>query len=286
MKKAILYLAIILSGGICSLKAQSFDPQTRWIYCQDLFSEGDKCTIEHFENSTMVNDTMKAEYVKQDVRVQVAQFGKEVWIDGKKAYDFGLQPGQNIELQYLNDEYVVATIDSVKILPVFGKSRTVQYATVAGKGVFVFVEGLGTLNHWNENSDLESMTYTFLQDLLWFIVDPPKELNYLDLEARIFGPISTNDCESCSQAVSNKDSELSQLAFQQFPDQNMIAVTGLSEPSIFRVYNVKGQLLQQLQSQQAEVNISTSAFRTGIYYLKVSGKETGKERSFQFVNID
>ncbi|MCB0647987.1 MAG: T9SS type A sorting domain-containing protein [Saprospiraceae bacterium] len=284
MKKAILFLVIIFSGGAFSLNAQSFDPETKWYFCQDLFQDRYKCTMEHFESSFSSNDTLVSIFKQSDVKLPVKQHGKKVWIDGELAYDFGLSAGDSIKLGFGESDLKKAVIESVEVVSIFGEPRTVQFVSILNYRDLIFVEGLGTVNEWSPDLDLEKVSYNFLQNTALLKVDPPKELNYLSLDEKLVGPFENSPCESCSQLVSNEELTLPTVDPKaQFYD-NTLRVTGLSANCRLSLYNASGQLLIQKNTQSETEEISVNGISAGQYLLRID-QRNGKGNTLKVIKF-
>ncbi|MBK8393461.1 MAG: hypothetical protein IPL23_31205 [Saprospiraceae bacterium] len=75
------------------------------------------------------NDTMYGLYVDFDEEHEIKQFGKKVWFDGLKIYDFDLKVGDSLTIQNYDGSIEKYLIDSIQTKFIYGKTRTVQYAS-------------------------------------------------------------------------------------------------------------------------------------------------------------
>ncbi|MBK8632267.1 MAG: T9SS type A sorting domain-containing protein [Saprospiraceae bacterium] len=67
---------------------------------------------------------------------------------------------------------------------------------------------------------------------------------------------------------------------------DFLSVSGNTSLSIFQLFNASGQLLQNIKSDQAEVEISLSNQNVGFYFLKIVNMENGKVSTLRFVKGD
>ncbi len=259
-KRIYSFFLMLFFGITCS--AQVFDFDTQWYYCQAGFvNETERCSMADLQYTETKNDTLYGVFIDQSKRHEVKQFGKKVWFDGLKIYDFDLKVGDSLTIQNYDDSIEKYLIDSIQTKFIYGKTRTVQYASS-----FVIMEGVGTENHLNPNS------FFFNQFEATIIADPSRMLQYLKYEDE-FVALEPEACTACDALVTNLvHTETIKLNIYPNPVSDRLYLNGVSGEN-FAIYDQLGKLLvkQKLSEQNG---IDVSSLLPGVYVLLIDDSMT------------
>lgn len=280
MIKSLLFLTLLLLFNIIPLDAQVFDPETEWYYCSIYFPpNAESCNMSKLENQRWENDTLKCDFYGG----LLVQNGRKVWVNENLWYDFDLGVGDT--LFWTSFEMAV---DSVKTKFIFGKARNVQFGTIGSNpNPKALVEGLGALEYYFDDESFEKYSYFLDPDLAYtFVIDPKPVLKYIFVDQNLHGPIGDLECESCEKLVSNIEQTFSTPNYDIQISNDLMIISGLKGPNTFQLFNVAGQLLQSIKSDQAYVEVNLSNQNAGVYFLRIVNMENGKVSTLRFVKGD
>ena len=281
MMRLILLFILILFFRIINVKAQVFDPQTEWYYCSIYFPPyPESCFIEKLQNTRWEKDTLKAEYFGGSL----SQYGRQVWFEGYKWYDFDLKVGDTL----FWSEYSEMVIDSLKTIDIFDKNRSVQFGHMSSSWFpIVLVEGIGALEFYFNAESFHKYSYFIDPNLAYtFIVDPKPILNYLKVDQTLYRLLGDVNCESCDKLVPNQEISHQESSYDVEFSNDLLSISGLTGPSIIQFFNTSGQLLQNIEKADVEVEISLSNQNAGVYFLRIVNMENGKVSTLRFVKSD
>ena len=281
MMRLILLFILILFFRIINVKAQVFDPQTEWYYCSIYFPPyPESCFIEKLQNTRWEKDTLKAEYFGGSL----SQYGRQVWFEGYKWFDFDLKVGDTL----FWSEYSEMVIDSLKTIDIFDKNRRVQFGHMSSSWFpIVLVEGIGALEFYFNAESFHKYSYFIDPNLAYtFVIDPKPVLKYIFVDQNLHGPIGDLECESCEKLVSNIEQTFSTPNYDIQISNDLMIISGLKGPNTFQLFNVAGQLLQSIKSDQAYVEVNLSNQNAGVYFLRILTLENGKVSTLRFVKGD
>ncbi len=254
-KRIYLFFLMLFFGITCS--AQVFDFDTQWYYCQARFvNETERCSMAELKYIETKNDTMYGLYVDFDEEHEIKQFGKKVWFDGLKIYDFDLNVGDSLTIQNNNNSPDRYLIDSIQTKFIYGKTRIVQYAED-----FVIIEGIGTSRNLSHNS------FFFNQFELFYIADPARMLQYLKYDNELVA-LEPEACTACDALVTNLvHTETIKLNIYPNPVSDRLYLNGVSGENV-AIYDQLGKLLvkQKLSEQNG---IDVSSLLPGAYVLLI-----------------
>ena len=259
-KRIYSFFLMLFFGITCS--AQVFDFDTQWYYCQARFvNETERCSMAELKYIETKNDTMYGLYVDFDEEHEIKQFGKKVWFDGVKIYDFDLKVGDSLTIQNYDGSIEKYLIDSIQTKFIYGKTRSVQYASS-----FVIMEGVGTENHLNPNS------FFFNQFEATIIADPSRMLQFLKYEDELVA-LEPEACTACDALVTNLvHPETIKLNIYPNPVSDRLYLNGVSGEN-FAIYDQHGKLL--LKQKLSEQNgIDVSSLLPGVYVLLIDDNMT------------
>ncbi len=277
MRSIILFFILVLSFNIPKTEAQVFGPDMEWIYCSIYFPPNpESCFIDQLQDVILEGDTMKAKYYGIDV----LQFGKEVWVDSEKRYDFALKPDDSLTWQ----DFTVK-IDSVQTRLLFDKNRVVQYCHSDELPFpIVLVEGLGALEYYIDETSLSTKSYFFDPNLAYtYVVDPKPVMKCIRIQQKLFGPFEDLDCHSCEQLVSTVEKPSLSNHYKLEVTGDRIEISGFEQAALIQFFTTSGQLVKSMEIFDYSVEIDASSFPVGLYMIRICNKSNGKTAILKFV---
>ena len=288
MMRLILLFILILFFRIINVKAQVFDPQTEWYYCQTGFPpDGERCHIFDFDQvSGDPQDTLVATFKSIFGALRVKQHDQKVWINDTLNYDFGRNLNDTFFIRDFFEDLDWYVLDSIKVKSLFGRDRIVQFIS-NNDDKKVMVEGLGTAVFFDEER-LEEIDYFFDPGIVKvnFIADPALSFSYFNDGQNKIATFPNKGCETCDKVVMIEEVTQITPQYDLKIANELLTISGLTGPSIIQLYNTSGQLLQNIEKVDAEVEISLSNQNAGVYFLRIVNMENGKVSTLRFVKSD
>lgn len=284
-----LFLVLcFLYGNSEKLKAQVFDPETKWYYCVAAFPPNDeRCAVLGFGGPGIQNqDTLSLLFDTMYASLHVVQIGKKVWLDSVLNYDFGLSTGDSLELRHLQTETATYHVDSVGSAHLFGRERIIQFVS-RDYFMMVLVEGIGAAAQL-PGVGLDNLNYFLDPGMVWpnLVTDPGLFLSYVYDEYRLNGPLIYGQCYACTQLVPVNEESLSKQEFAISTMGKTVFLSGLSSPGLLQIYTVTGQLVFYTEIRESQMEIALPYCNAGIYYCKISQPTRGRTQSQSFVLLD
>ena len=262
MKEKTFYSVFLMLFFGITCSAQVFDFDTQWYYCQARFvNETERCSMAELKYIETKNDTLYGVFIDQSNQHEVKQFGKKVWFDGLKIYDFDLNVGDSLIIQNYNGSIDKYLIDSIQTKFIYGKTRTVQFAAN-----FMTIEGIGTALR------NEPTRFYFNQVELSVIADPARMLQFLKYEDELVA-LEPEACTACDALVTNLvNTKTIKLNIYPNPVSDRLYLIGVSGEN-FAIYDQQGKLMvkQKLSEQNG---IDVSSLIPGVYVLLIDDSMT------------
>lgn len=284
MKPIILINLILLTLSVTA-NAQVFSPGAEWYYCQhgEPFAN-DRCSIFKLNQvSEETQDTFLGTFNTYFGKLIVKQYGKKVWFNDILNYDFELSQGDTIRIRYDFGDIEKYQIDSTNVEYIFGRDRIVQFISLNNRQK-IMVEGLGTAG-FLEGRNLESLDYFFDSGIIEvnYRGDPSLRFSQFKDEEIHIVPDQFKTCYACDQLLPVKEDSRTEPSYKMHLSNDILTISGLNSPSVLQLFNTSAQILKNIKSKEAEVEVDISNLVAGIYFLKIINMDNGKASSLKFV---